>query len=53
MNARKEKRERKQRRKALVKKLIVNAFAVLLLGAVGTFFFCLVFGVFREGAILL
>lgn len=53
MNARKEKRERKIRRRAVVKKVAVKVFTVLLMGAVGTFFFSLIFGVFREGAILL
>lgn len=53
MNERKEKRERKQRRNALLKKLAVNLLAILLLGAIGTFMFCLIFGVFREGAVIL
>ena len=53
MNARKEKRERKIRRRALIKKVATSIFALLLMGAVGTFFFSLIFGVFREGAILL
>lgn len=53
MNARKEKRERASRRKAMLKKVAVNIFAAVVLGAVGTFFFCLVFGVFREGGVIL
>lgn len=53
MNARKEKRARVTRRKAALKKLAANIMTVLVLGAVGTFFFCLIFGVFREGGVIL
>lgn len=53
MNARQDKRERKLKRNALIKKVAVNILAVILLGVIGTFMFCLIFGVFREGEILL
>ena len=53
MSERAKKREARLKRRQFVKKLAVNALTVIVLGGVGTFFFCLVFGVFREGYIIL
>ena len=53
MSERAKRREARLKRRQFMKRLAVNALAVIILGGVGTFFFCLVFGVFREGEILL
>lgn len=53
MSERKEKRERMIRRRESIKRLAANVLGALVLGTFGTLIFCLIFGVFREGAILL
>lgn len=53
MSERKMKREKMLKRRQTLKRVIVNIFTGVILCAVGTFFYCLMFGVFREGGIIL